>query len=78
MPGLNKAWAPLPKLRMDYEKAEKGSPDAGALKKKIIELNKDANLVHANPAMMTLLARFGFSADARPAILPATIAARTA
>jgi PAS domain S-box-containing protein len=39
----------------------------------IVELNEDANLVHANPAMMKLLERFGFSADARPAILPAQI-----
>ena len=39
----------------------------------IIELNEDANLVHANPAMMSLLQTFGFTSDARPAILPANI-----
>ena len=41
VPGLNKAWAPLPKMRGEYEKAEKGSPEAVTLKKKIQELNKD-------------------------------------
>jgi MFS family permease len=41
VPGLNKDWAPLPKLRNDYEKAEKGSPEAAELKKKIVGLNKD-------------------------------------
>ena len=44
----------------------------------IVELNGDANLVHANPAMMTLVQRFGFSCDARPAILPANIEKLTA
>ena len=39
----------------------------------IVELNEDANLVHANPAMMSLLQTFGFTAHARPAILPANI-----
>jgi PAS domain S-box-containing protein len=39
----------------------------------IVELNQDANLVQANPAMMVLVERFGFSCDARPAILPANI-----
>jgi signal transduction histidine kinase len=39
----------------------------------IVELNEDANLVHANSAMMSLLQRFGFSSEARPAILPANI-----
>ena len=39
----------------------------------IVELNEDANLLHANPQMMSLLQRFGFSSGARPAILPANI-----
>ncbi len=39
----------------------------------IVELNEDANLVHANPAMMSLLQTFGFTSEARPAILPANI-----
>ncbi len=43
----------------------------------IAELNEDANLVHANPAMISLVERFGFSSDARPAILPANIAKLT-
>ncbi|MSP39944.1 MAG: PAS domain-containing protein [Deltaproteobacteria bacterium] len=36
----------------------------------IVELNEDAHLLHANPAMMALLERFGFGADARAAVLP--------
>jgi signal transduction histidine kinase len=39
----------------------------------IVELNEDANLIHANSAMMALLQRFGFSSEARPVILPANI-----
>jgi PAS domain S-box-containing protein len=39
----------------------------------IAELNEDGNLIHANPAMMSLVERFGFRADARPAILPSSI-----
>ena len=40
----------------------------------VVELNQDANLVHANPAMMALMDRFGFSStDVRPAVLPANI-----
>lgn len=44
----------------------------------IVELNEDANLIHANPAMMSLVERFGFSSVARPAILPADIEKLTA
>jgi PAS domain-containing protein len=44
----------------------------------IVELNEDANLIHANPAMMALIERFGFSCDARPAILPPNIEVLTA
>ena len=44
----------------------------------IVELNEDANLIHANPAMMSLMERFGFSSAARPAILPANIENLTA
>jgi signal transduction histidine kinase len=44
----------------------------------IVELNQDANLIQANPAMMTLVQRFGFSLDARPAILPRNIERLTA
>jgi signal transduction histidine kinase len=40
----------------------------------IVELNEDANLIHANPAMMALVEQFGFRADARPAILPPNVA----
>ncbi len=39
----------------------------------IVELNEDANVIHANPAMMSLIQRFGFTSEARPAILPANI-----
>jgi signal transduction histidine kinase len=40
----------------------------------IAELNEDANLIHANSAMLALVDCFGFRADARPAILPSNIA----
>ncbi len=43
----------------------------------IVALNEDANVVHANPAMMMLMDRFGFSPDVRPVILPANIEALT-
>ncbi|HEX2226514.1 MAG TPA: PAS domain-containing protein, partial [Candidatus Binatia bacterium] len=39
----------------------------------VVELNEDGNLVHANPAMMSLVEQFGFRADAHPAILPPSI-----
>ena len=39
----------------------------------IVELNQDANLLHANPAMMALIDRFGFSDDVRPVVLPPDI-----
>jgi signal transduction histidine kinase len=39
----------------------------------IVELNEDGNLIHANPAMMSLVEQFGFRTDARPAILPSNI-----
>jgi PAS domain S-box-containing protein len=39
----------------------------------IVELNRDGNLIYANPAMMVLIERFGFSTDARPRVLPANI-----
>ncbi|MGH7929090.1 MAG: histidine kinase dimerization/phospho-acceptor domain-containing protein, partial [Candidatus Binatia bacterium] len=39
----------------------------------IVELNEDGNLIHANPAMMSLVDKFGFRADARPTILPSNI-----
>lgn len=39
----------------------------------IVELNADGNMIHANPAMMELVQRYGFSSEARPAILPSDI-----
>jgi MFS family permease len=44
VPGLNKAWAPLPKLRADLEKAEPSSEQATQLRQKIKELDKDQQL----------------------------------
>ena len=44
----------------------------------IVELNEDANLIYANPSMMLLVERFGFSSAARPLILPANITKLTA
>jgi two-component system sensor histidine kinase/response regulator len=37
----------------------------------IIELDADAHLIYANPAMMDLLERFGFTEGGSPAVLPA-------
>jgi MFS family permease len=45
VPGLNKAWAPLPKLRAELGKAQPGSPEAEALRAKIKELDKDQQSV---------------------------------
>ena len=45
VPGLNKAWAPLPKLRAELDKTEKGSPAAEELKAKIRKLDKDQQSV---------------------------------
>jgi signal transduction histidine kinase len=39
----------------------------------IVELNEDGNIIHANPAMLSLVERFGFRADAHPAILPSNV-----
>jgi signal transduction histidine kinase len=39
----------------------------------IVELNEDGHIIHANPAMLSLVERFGFRADARPAVLPSNI-----
>src|SRR5262249_5665593 len=41
VPGLNKAWGPLPKLRADLEKLDRESEAAVALKQKIRDLDKD-------------------------------------
>ena len=43
----------------------------------LVELNEDANPIYANPAMMSLMERFGFGSDARPFALPANIAKLT-
>lgn len=45
VPGLNKEWAPLPKLRAELEKAEKGTPAADELKSKIQKLDKSQQSV---------------------------------
>lgn len=41
----------------------------------IVELNEDANLIHANPAMMKWMERWGFNDNVRPVVLPANIEA---
>ncbi|HSQ13929.1 MAG TPA: ATP-binding protein [Candidatus Deferrimicrobium sp.] len=43
----------------------------------IVELNEDANLIHANPVMMSLMDRFGFGAGLHAAVLPENIEALT-
>lgn len=45
VPGLNKAWAPLPKLRAELDKADPDSGQAKELKQKIRELDKDQQSV---------------------------------
>ena len=44
----------------------------------IVELNQDANLIHANPTMMSLMDRFGFGAGLHAAVLPEQIEKLTA
>ncbi len=44
----------------------------------IVELNEDANLIHANSVMMALMDKFGFGAGVRAAVLPANIETLTA
>ncbi len=44
----------------------------------IVELNQDANLIHANPTMMSLMDRFGFGTGLRAAVLPERIEELTA
>lgn len=39
----------------------------------IVELNESANMTYANPVMMSLIERFGFTTEARPAALPVNI-----
>ena len=39
----------------------------------IVELNQDANMTYANPAMVKWVERFGFTSEARPAVLPVNI-----
>jgi len=43
----------------------------------IVELNEDGNLIHANPAMMTWMERFGLGAGLHAAVLPESIEALT-
>lgn len=44
----------------------------------IVELNEAGNMIYANPAMLCLIERFGFTSEARPAVLPANIERRIA
>ena len=44
----------------------------------IVELNEDGNLMHANPAMMSLVDRFGFGDQVRPRVLPPDVDALVA
>jgi len=39
----------------------------------IVDLNEAGNMIYANPAMLCLIERFGFTSEARPAVLPANI-----
>ncbi|MDP2606450.1 MAG: ATP-binding protein [Deltaproteobacteria bacterium] len=44
----------------------------------IVEINDAGNMIYANPAMLCLIERFGFTSEARPAVLPADIERRIA
>jgi len=54
-------------LQQDYERLARMAEESPS---PIIELDADANLVYANPAMTQLLHRFGYTADGFPAALP--------
>jgi two-component system sensor histidine kinase/response regulator len=54
-------------LRQDYDRLVRVAEESPS---PIIELDSDANLVYANPAMAVLLQRFGYDATGFPAVCP--------
>ena len=54
-------------LKQDYDRLARVAEESPS---PIIELDSDANLVYANPAMTQLLQRFGYNVDGFPAVCP--------
>ena len=54
-------------LRQDYDRLARVAEESPS---PIIELDSDANLVYANPAMTVLLQRFGYDVSGFPAVCP--------
>jgi signal transduction histidine kinase/DNA-binding response OmpR family regulator/HPt (histidine-containing phosphotransfer) domain-containing protein len=54
-------------LQQDYDRLARMAEESPS---PIVELDADANLVYANPAMTQLLHRFGYTADGYPSVLP--------
>jgi signal transduction histidine kinase/CheY-like chemotaxis protein len=54
-------------LQQDYDRLARVAEESPS---PIIELDSDANLVYANPAMTMLLQRFGYTASGFPAVCP--------
>jgi two-component system, sensor histidine kinase and response regulator len=54
-------------LQQDYDRLARVAEESPS---PIIELDSDANLVYANPAMSRLLQRFGYGAGGFPAVFP--------
>ncbi len=54
-------------LQQDYDRLARVAEESPS---PIIELDSDANLVYANPAMTRLLQRFGYTAGGFPAVVP--------
>lgn len=54
-------------LRQDYDRLARVAEESPS---PIIELDSDANLVYANPAMAVLLQRFGYDASGFPVVCP--------
>jgi two-component system, sensor histidine kinase and response regulator len=57
-------------LRQDYDRLVRVAEESPS---PIIELDSDANLVYANPAMTRLLQRFGYSTGGFPAVCPSEL-----
>ena len=57
-------------LRQDYDRLARVAEESPS---PIIELDSDANLVYANPAMTRLLQRFGYATSGFPAVCPAEL-----
>jgi two-component system, sensor histidine kinase and response regulator len=57
-------------LQQDYDRLARVAEESPS---PIIELDSDANLVYANPAMTVLLQRFGYTASGFPTVCPGEI-----